>query len=88
MTPPDHVAESRRVHASFVRRLANRLTGGDGDDLARDLWSAALQHDARDAGVRGKRNAQRPDDQRCQAWLPGMVEPHTGLVMQLWRGFS
>lgn len=48
MTPPDHVARSLLVHASFVRRLANGLTGGDGDDLAQDAWSAALQHDVRD----------------------------------------
>jgi hypothetical protein len=97
MTPPDHVAESRRVHASFVRRLTNSPTGGDGDDLAQDVWSAALQHDAtrrprcarlaRGAGVRGKRNAQQPVDPWYQASLPDLVAPQTGLVLKLRRGF-
>ncbi|MFO1076751.1 MAG: sigma-70 family RNA polymerase sigma factor [Planctomycetota bacterium] len=43
MTSLDPVADSLLVHATFVRRLARALAGADGDDLAQDTWTAALQ---------------------------------------------
>lgn len=54
MEPSNPVSESLLVHATFVQQLARRLAGADGDDLAQDIWTAALR--AGPANVRGMRS--------------------------------